>query len=447
MEKHIAIIGAGPAGQEAALKAAKMGTKVTLIEQGELGGVCLNCGCVPSKTWLSAAHEFASLKEIAKYSTKEEELSSLSSSYDFSKIQKRRQAVIARLKRGLDFLYKNARVNIIKGSAKIKDSKTIIVNNQEITFDVLVLACGTKAFYPAAFEKFKDKLLDNSNIFNLERLPKSVTILGGGAIGCEFACFFNALGVKVVLVEKLPAIALAMGQDISRAITTALEKRGVEIKTGIGAKDLEISGQEKTIILENGEKITSEEILLALGRVADLSGLNLEVLNITYDKKGVKVNPQTMQLKDNVYAVGDITGLSLLAHAASAQASAAINHILTGKAEYNNDLIPAVLYTWPEAASVGLIKEKAAVPVKLHKSFYLANGRALSQGDTEGFAQILTEEESGKIVGAQIVGVQAGEMIHLIALVIKNKMTLADLEQITFAHPTLSEVLKDASLR
>ena len=446
MEKHIVIIGAGPAGQEAALKAAKLGAKVSLIEQSELGGVCLNCGCMPSKTWLSSAHEFASLKEIAKYSTKEEELFSLSSSYDFSKIQKRREAVIVRLKRGLEFLYKNAKINVIKGSAKIKDSKTIIVNNQEITFDALVLACGTKAFYPPAFEKFKGHLLDNSNIFNLQKLPKSITILGGGAIGCEFACFFNALGVKVVLVEKLPAIALAMGHDISRAITTALEKRGIEIKTAVGAKEIEITDAEKTIILENGEKITSEEVLLALGRVADLSALNLEILNVSYDKKGVKVNSQTMQLKDNIYAVGDITGLSLLAHAASAQASVAINHILTGKAEYNNDLIPAVLYTWPEAASVGLLQEKATMPVKIHRSFYLANGRALSQGETEGFAQILTEE-SGKIVGAQIVGAQAGELIHIISLAIKNKMTLADLEQTTFAHPTLAEVIKDASLR
>ncbi len=447
MEKHIVIIGAGPAGQEAALKAAKLGAKVSLIEQGELGGVCLNCGCVPSKTWLSSAHEFASLKEIAKYSTKEADLSALASSYDFSKIQERRKAVIMRLKRGLEFLYKSAKVNIIKGTAKIKDSKTILVNNEEITFDALILACGTKAFYPPAFEKFKDKLLDNSTIFNLEKLPKSITILGGGAIGCEFACFFNALGVKVILVEKLPNIALAMGQDISRAITNALEKRGVEIKTGIGAQNIEISDSEKTIILENGEKITSQEVLLALGRVADLSALNLEALGIEYNKKGVKVPAQTMQVKDNIYAVGDITGLSLLAHAAAAQASAAVSHILTGKAQYNNDLIPAVLYTWPEAATIGILKEKATMPVKAHKSFYLANGRALAQGDSEGFCQIITSEESGKTVGAQIVGAQAGELIHIIALAIKNNMTLDDLANMTFAHPTLSEIIKDAALK
>lgn len=447
MEKNIVIIGAGPAGQEAALKASKMGAKITLIEKSELGGVCLNCGCVPSKTWLSSAHEFASLKEIAKYSTKEQELADLSASYDFSKIQARRQNVIMRLKKGLEFLYKNAKVNVIKGEAKIKDSKTVVVNNQEINFDALILACGSKAFYPPAFEKFKDKLLDNSNVFNLEKLPKSITILGGGAIGCEFACFFNALGVKVILVEKLPGIALTMGQDISRAITNALEKRGVEIKTGIGAKTLEIDGANKTVILENGEKITSEEILVAFGREIDLSSLNLEALNIAYDRKGVKVNSQTMQVKDNIYAVGDITGLCLLAHAASAQANAAISHILTGKAQYNNDLIPAVLYTWPEAATIGLLKEKTTMPLKAHKSFYLANGRALAQGDSEGFAQILTEESTNKIVGAQIVGAQAGELIHIISLAIKNNMTLTDLEQITFAHPTLAEIIKDAALK
>ena len=447
MEKHIVIIGAGPGGQEAALKAAKMGAKVTLIEKNELGGVCLNCGCIPSKTWLSGAHNFASLKEIAKYSTKEQELSSLSSSYDFSKIQQNRQAVIARLKRGLDFLYKQAKVNLIKGEAKIKDGKTIIVNGQEITFDALILACGSSAFYPPSFESFKDKLLDNAKVFNLEKLPKSITILGGGAIGCEFACFFNALGIKVVLVEKLPSIVQVMGQDISRAVKTALEKRGIEIKTGIGANALEIDGENKIIILENGDKIVSEEVLIALGRKVDLSGLNLESLNIPYDRKGVKVDPQTMQIKDNIYAVGDITGLSLLAHAASAQASAAVNHILTGKGSYNNDLIPSVLYTWPEAASVGLTKEKATFPVKVHKSFYLANGRALSQNESEGFAQILTEEATNKIVGAQIVGVGAGEMIHLISLAIKKDMTLEDFADLTFAHPTLSEVLKEAALK
>lgn len=447
MEKHIVIIGAGPGGQEAALKAAKMGAKVTLIEKGELGGVCLNCGCVPSKTWLSSAHNFASLKEIAKYSTKEQELSALSASYDFFKMQQNRQAVIARLKRGLEFLYKQAKINLIKGEAKIKSGNTIVVNEQEITFDALILACGSAAFYPPAFESFKDKLLDNTKVFNLEKLPKSITILGGGAIGCEFACFFNALGIKVVLVEKLPSIVQVMGQDISRAVKTALEKRGIEIKTGIGANALEIDGENKVIILENGEKIVSEEVLVALGRRVDLSGLNLEALDIAYDRKGVKVNPQTMQVKDNIYAVGDITGLSLLAHAAAAQATAAVNHILTGKGSYNNDLIPSVLYTWPEAASIGLTKEKATFPVKAHKSFYLANGRALSQNESEGFAQIITEEATGKIVGAQIVGVGAGEMIHLISLAIKNKNTLEDFSNLIFAHPTLTEVLKDAALK
>ena len=447
MQKHIVIIGAGPGGQQAALKAAKGGAKVSLIEQSELGGVCLNCGCVPSKTWLSSAHEFASLKEIASYSTQEQALAELSSSYDFSKIQQRRQAVIARLKKGLEFLYRQAKVNIIKGQAKIKDAKTILVNNQEITFDYLIIACGTKAFYPPAFESFKDKLLDNSKIFNLEKLPRFITILGGGAIGCEFACLLNAFGVKVVLVEKLPSLVLTLGQDISRAITSAFEKRGIIVKTGIGAKALEFDGANKTVILENGEKITSEEVLCALGRTADLSALNLQALNISYDKKGLKVDPQTMQVKANVYAVGDITGLCLLAHAASAQASAAVNHILTGKAAYNNNLIPAVLYTWPEAASVGFTKENATVPFKVYKSFYLANARALSQNQSEGFAQILTEEQSGRIIGGQIIGAQAGELIHILCLAIKNKMTLADLEQTAFAHPTLSEIIKDAALK
>ena len=173
----------------------------------------------------------------------------------------------------------------------------------------------------------------------------------------------------------------------------------------------------------------------------------MESLNIAYDRKGVKVDPKTMLVKDNIYAVGDITGLSLLAHAASAQAGAAVSHILEGKASYNNDLIPAVLYTYPEAATVGLTKEKAQISLKAHKSFYLANARALSQDQSEGFAQILTEETTGKIAGAQIFGAGAGELIHIVALAIKNKMTLEDFSALIFAHPTLAEVLRDAALK
>ncbi len=341
MSKKIVVIGSGPGGYPAALKAAKLGAEVTLIEEGPTGGVCLNCGCIPSKSLLDAAHKFYDLKKTAALSTAE----SCDLRPDFAKIQARRQAAVSKLQRGLGLMFKNAKINFVQARARFTSDKEITAGGQTFPFDAAIIAAGTKAFYPPPFDKYKDKLYDNSNIFTLNYLPASITILGGGVIGCEFACIFNALGVQVNIVELLPNIIPFEDEASIAVLRRALERRGVNIITGQAAKDIAFEGDDKIITLSDGQTLKSAEVLVALGRVCELDDMGLENAGIEWTRKGIKADAKTLQVKPNIYAVGDVNGLCLLAHAATAQGEIAAQHIFGGAEVYNNELIPKAIYT------------------------------------------------------------------------------------------------------
>lgn len=443
--KNIAIIGAGPAGYPCALKAAKLGAQVTLIESNELGGVCLNCGCIPSKALLAGAHHFNIVKELSKYSLDpalgEEYFKTLS----FAKLQEQRKATILKLRSGILKMLEAAKIKIIKGKAKFISANTLEVGGQHLTFDDIVIATGSRAFLPKQFEGIKDKIYDNSTIFNLEKLPSTLAILGGGVIACEFACLMQALGVQVTIIEMQPDILPKEEETIRRTLKQILLKRGVKIFTGTAAKEIKIQDNQKTILLDNGQEIVCEEILAALGRRANIEDLNLEVAGI---KLPLQVNTETLEIKPNIYAIGDANNLCQLAHAATAQGEVVAERIMGHNSLYNNNLIPSAIYTWPEAANVGLNVTEArskGFEVVVKKSFLLANGRALAQGDSEGFAQLVEDTKTGKLLGAQIVAPNAGEIIHIALLAIKCGLTVKDLEDTVFAHPTISEIIKEAA--
>jgi len=443
--KNIAIIGAGPAGYPCALKAAKLGAQVTLIESNEFGGVCLNCGCIPSKALLAGAHRFNLVKELEKYSSNptlgEEYYKTLS----FGKLQEHRKATILKLRSGISKLLEVAKVKVIKGRAKFTSANTLEVGGQNLTFDDIVIATGSRAFLPKQFEDIKGKIYDNSTIFNLEKLPSTLAILGGGVIACEFACLMQALGVQVTIIEMQPDILPKEEETIRRTLKQILIKRGVKIFTGTAAKEIKIQDNQKTILLDNGQEIICEEILAALGRRANVEELNLDAAGISLP---LKVNPETLEIKPHIYAIGDVNNLCQLAHAATAQGEIVAERIMGQNSIYNNNLIPSAIYTCPEAANIGLsINEARAKGFEavLKKSFLLANGRALAQGDSEGFAQIVEDTKTGKILGAQIVAPNAGEIIHIALLAIKFGLTVKDLENTVFAHPTISEIIKEAA--
>ena len=443
--KNIAIIGAGPAGYPCALKAAKLGAQVTLIENSELGGVCLNCGCIPSKALLAGAHYFNITKELGKFSLNpalgEEYYKTLS----FAKLQEHRKATIVKLRSGILKMLEAAKVKIIKGKAKFVSENTLEVGGDKLTFDDIVIATGSRAFLPKQFESIKDKIYDNSTIFNLEKLPSTLAILGGGVIACEFACLMQALGVQVTIIEMQPDILPKEEETIRRTLKQILLKRGVKIFTGTAAKEIKIENNQKKVLLDNGQEIVCEEILAALGRKANVEDLNLEAAGISLP---LQVNPNTLEVKPNIYAIGDVNNLCLLAHAATAQGEVVAGRIMGQNSVYNNDLIPSAIYTWPEAANVGLSVTEARAKgyeAVSKKSFLLANGRALAQGDSEGFAQLVEDTKTGKLLGAQIVAPNAGEIIHIALLAIKFGLTVKDLESTVFAHPTISEIIKEAA--
>ena len=443
--KNIAIIGAGPAGYPCALKAAKLGAQVTLIENSELGGVCLNCGCIPSKALLSGAHRFSIIKELEKYSSNpslgEEYFKTLS----FAKLQEHRKATILKLRAGILKMLEAAKVKIIKGKAKFVSENTLEIGGEILTFDDIVIATGSRAFLPKQFESINGNIYDNSTIFNLESLPSTLAILGGGVIACEFACLMQALGVQVIIIEMQPDILPKEEETIRRTLKQILIKRGVKILIGTAAKEIKVQDNQKIILLDNGQEIICEEILAALGRRANTEDLNLEAAGINLP---LQVNHETLEIKPHIYAIGDVNNLCQLAHAATAQGEIVAGRIMGKDLVYNNDLIPSAIYTWPEAANIGLSVAEARAKgfeAVVKKSFLLANGRALAQGDSEGFAQIVEDTKTGKILGAQIVAPNAGEIIHIALLAIKCGLSVTDLENTVFAHPTISETIKEAA--
>lgn len=446
--KHIVIIGGGPAGYPAALKAANLGAQVTLIEKNKLGGVCLNCGCIPSKSLLDAAHRFQVARGVASLCKEggAETAEKLFELKDWEKIKSRQQTAARKLTQGIGFLLKKAGVEVIAGEGSFVNEHTVLVKTaegeKEISCDGVILATGSEAFFPPPFDTIKDQIYDNSTIFDMPALPKSIVIVGGGVIGCEFADLMSSLGVEVSVVEMQPRILPLEDEGAARALSQALTKRGVKFYLGVRAEQAQKTSEGFLITLTDGQTISAETVLAAIGRTVDLASLGLEKIGVEWNRKGVQVNPHTLQLKNDIYAAGDVTGLMQLAHAATRQGEVAAANLLGGTAVYHNDRVPRAIYTSPEIASVGITRAQAAergLTIKAKKAFLLANGRAVAQDQAEGFFEILLEESTDKIVGATLVGANASELVHIISVALAAQMTGSELAEVIFAHPTLAE--------
>ena len=451
--QKIIVIGGGPAGYPAALQAAQLGAQVTLVEKDKLGGVCLNCGCIPSKSLLDAAHKFALLPTLASWSKEgaTDLAAQLFAKKDWAKIQARQQKATVKLVQGIGFLLKKANIAVMNGTASFVDEHTISVETtqgtQTLQADGIILATGSQAFFPAPFDVIQDKIYNNANLFGMPTLPHSMAIVGGGVIGCEMADFLSALGVEVHVIEMQPRILPLEDETAARTLAQALAKRGVKLHVGVSATAaIEENGGWK-LTLSDGSTIQTEKILAAIGRAVDLTPLHLENVGISWTRKGVQVNPQTLQLKNNIYAAGDVTGLCQLAHAATRQGEVAARNLCGQPAVYHNESVPRAIYTLPEIAAVGLTRSQATekgIAVKAHKSFLLANGRAVAQDQTEGYVELLTDE-ADKLIGATLVCANAAELIHIVSVALQAGFTRAQLQEIIFAHPTLAESIFEAA--
>lgn len=424
------IIGGGPGGYETAVEAAKRGLEVTLITEGPLGGTCLNEGCIPTKT-------FCHYAELIEQNLK----AGLDCRPSFAAVANRKQAVVEQLRSGIDILLKN--VQVVRGRAEFKDSKTVVCNGQEYTADKIIIATGSvSASLPIPGV---ESCITSKEILELTKVPESLCVIGGGVIGLEFASVFRSFGSEVTILEFCPNILPRFDVDLAKRLKQSLSKRGINIE--VQAQVTRIDGNTVTYIKKDKEfTIQADKILMAVGRRPNVEGLNLEAAGVDYTRKGITVNERFETSVPGIYAVGDVTGGIMLAHAATYQGLHALNGICGQQDSIRLDLIPAAVFTMPEVATVGLTEEQCKgqnLEVRCLKSFYRANGKAVSMDETDGYCKVIVDNE-GKVVGAHMMGAHASDLIHEITAVMNLGATLDKLQSVIHAHPTLSEVLQSA---
>lgn len=424
---------------------------MTLVEKDHAGGVCLNRGCIPSKTLLSIGKKYYELKNSAAFSSAAAQVSA-QSVWDEMKREKNR--VIQQLRGDLEKSLKLSGVKIVQGEAKFSSQKSFQIRaaggNSEAIFDKAIVAVGSAPFFPPPTNQFLDQVLDSDRIFEIERVPKSIAIVGGGAVGCEFACLFNALGTEVSIIEKTGGLIPGEDAMVVQALRKSYEARGIKVIDSVTITQLNFLNGGWDIALSTDTRLKAEQLLVCAGRRPDFKNIEPEKAGIKLNARGIETSNQLQSSNPDVYFAGDVTGLSLLAHAGAVQGECAAKNALGGSQAYDGSLVPRCLYSWPEVASVGAWKEQAeasGIPVKGQRFFFQASGRALADHQTEGFIQILSHKETDKIIGAQIIGPSATEIIHIAALAIHKQMTRAELAEVIFAHPTFSEGIRNAVLR
>lgn len=450
MSKKVIVIGSGPGGYPAALRLKELGADVSIVEAWDFGGTCLNRGCIPSKAFLDTGHRVHAFEGLRKLLKDGSGANFSPDMLDWEKVKARRADVILKLRSSLEKLFQAKKIEVIRGRASFSGPKEVTIKTAEgeikKPFDAAILAAGTRPSFPPPFRDFHDRLTDSDRIFDLPRLPKSLLIVGGGVIGLEFACFFNAIGVKVEVLELLPDILAGEDPQVTRTVRSSFEKRGVKFHLGKKTVKIDISGGLKTVELEDGSKLQAEEILVGAGRAADLTGMGLEALSLSWDRRGVKVSDRMLTAVPGIYAVGDVNGISLLAHSASRQGEIAAGNIMGEDHAFDDSIVPKCVYAWPEVGSVGLNKAQAeakGLQVKTVRAFYLGIGKAVATDETEGFAQLVFAGDE-TLLGAQLVGGPATELIHVLALGVKLKLKKKDLKEIIYAHPTMAEAIHEA---
>ena len=424
------IIGAGPGGYETAVEAVKRGMEVTLITEGPLGGTCLNEGCIPTKT-------FCHYAEIIEQNIK----AGLDCKPAFSAAAGRKQTVVEQLRGGVEMFLKG--VEVVQGKAQFKDSRTVVCNGQEYTADKIIIATGSvSASLPVPGA---ESCITSKEILDLKEVPASLCVIGGGVIGLEFASIFRSFCSEVTVLEFCPNILPRFDSDLAKRLKQSLSKRGINIE--VQAQVTRIDGNTVTYVKKEKEfTVQADKILMAVGRRPNTDGLNLEAAGIDYTRKGITVNERFETSVPGIYAVGDVTGGIMLAHAATYQGLRALNSICGLTDSVRFDLIPAAVFTMPEVATVGLTEEQCKeqeLEVRCLKSFYRANGKAVSMDETDGYCKIIVGTDS-QILGAHVMGAHASDLIHEIATAMNLGATLDQMQSVIHAHPSLSEIVQSA---
>lgn len=461
----IIIIGAGPGGYETALLAAKRGVEVVLVEAGHVGGTCLNEGCIPTKSFCRNAEVLDELRDAEAFG-----VTGLSYDFDFKAVAARKNAVVEQLRGGVEGLLGHKLITLVHGKASFKDQHTISVipsdpsvisseaegrveKSLEYSADYIIIATGSvSASLPIPGADLPG-ILTSREILDLEEVPARLCVIGGGVIGLEFASVFRSFGSEVTVLEYFKDILPRFDSDLSKRLKQSLGKRGMEINTQAQVTGITIddSSVYKVSYTRKGkeETVEADRVLMAVGRKANVDSLNLADAGIEFTPRGIVVDDRTMQTNvPHIYAIGDINGKMMLAHAATFQGIVALDHIMGIENNIDLSVMPAAVFTTPEAASVGMTEDEckeAGRSVKCLKSFFRANGKAVTMAQTDGFCKLVVDAETGEILGCHLFGPHASDIVQEACALISRKATIEQFKDIIHTHPTLTEVLQSAA--
>lgn len=451
LELETVVIGSGPGGYVAAIRAAQLGQKVAIIEKDEIGGVCLNVGCIPSKALINAGHRYQESMNSQTFGITAENVA-----IDFEKTQAwKDNAVVNKLTSGIAMLLKKNKVQIIKGTAFFNDTHQLrVVNGEEAqsyTFKNAIIATGSRPIEIKGF-KFGKRIIDSTGGLNLKEIPKKLVVIGGGYIGSELAGVYANLGSEITILEGAPSILPQFDKDMIKLVTNEFEKKNVKIVNNAMAKEAKETkdGVEVTYEVDGkAETISADYVMVTVGRRPNTDDLGLQVANVETNERGlITVDKQGRTSQKHIFAIGDVVPGLALAHKASYEAKVAAEALCGEDVEVDYVAIPAVCFTDPELATVGLTEKEAkdqGLSVKVSKFPFGANGRALSLNASEGFVRLVSEKETGLLLGGQVAGVGASDIIAEIGLAVEARMNVEDLSLTIHAHPTLSETVMDAS--
>ncbi|MCD8172565.1 MAG: dihydrolipoyl dehydrogenase [Alistipes sp.] len=444
----LAIIGGGPGGYVAAERAGAKGLNVVLFEKKELGGVCLNEGCMPTKTLLYSAKIYESAVNGGKYGVTAGEVK-----FDFAKIVDRKNKVVRKLVAGVGGKMKAHNVNVVKGAAMIRgrsaEGIAIECDGQEYTARNLLICTGSEAFVPPipGIETAGDALMTNREILASKEQPKSLVIIGGGVIGMEFASFYNSLGTEVTVVEMLPEILGGLDAEISAMLRDHYAKKGVKFNLNCKVTRIEGTTVEYLDIDNNTHTVSAERILMSVGRRAVTTGFGLENLGVETERGAIKVDERMRTNIPNVYAAGDVTGFSMLAHTASREGEVVVNNLTGRRDVMRYNAIPGVVYTNPEVAGVGHTAASAAaagIPFRELKLPMAYAGRFIAENEGgNGLCKVIVGEKHGEVLGVHMIGNPCSEMIYGACMAIEQEMTVKEMEEVVFPHPTVSEIFRE----
>lgn len=452
-ETTVAVIGGGPGGYVAAIRAAQLGGKVTLIEKNKLGGTCLNVGCIPTKALLHAAEAISEAKEAAAYGINVEV-----KSVDWDKVQTKKSAITNQLVSGVTGLMKANKIKVVEGTASFasKDTLTVVKKDgtkENMTFDKIIIAAGSiPAVPPIPGVKENANCVDSTGALSFEAIPKSLLVIGGGVIGIELATAYSKFGTEVTVVEAAPKLLPMMDGELTAQMRKIMEGRGVKIMTEAKVQSVEAAAVGAKVQVEVGGKVQAfeaEKVLVAVGRRTDTEGLNLDAVGIANDRGRITVNDKMETNVPNVYAIGDCLGKVMLAHVASAQGEVAAENALGEDAVYNGATNPSCVYIDPEFAGVGLTEEKAkelGIAYTVGKFPLMANGKSLIMNGGVGSMKFILGKEYKEVLGVHILGPRATDLIGECALAIGMEATVEDIIATIHAHPTVTEAVREAAL-